>query len=180
MGRIVNFEDLQVWQKSHKLVLKVYEITKGFPEVEKYGLSSQMRRAAISIPANIAEGFKKRGKRDKINFYNISQGSLNELKYYMILANDLGYIEEPKYGLYLNGRKVMYLQNTVIIGCFDLYAQIIDADVGIIKVDGKEIYKGKGDIFLNLNLPAGLHKISAIAKNEKEEAGNKISIIVLA
>jgi len=97
MGGIVNFEDLRVWQKSHKLVLKVYKITKDLPEDEKYGLSSQMRRAAISIPANIAEGFKKRGKRDKINFYNISQGSLNELKYYMILANDLGYIEEPKY-----------------------------------------------------------------------------------
>lgn len=91
-----------------------------------------------------------------------------------------GYIEEPKYGLYLNGRKIIYLQNTIIIGSFTLHAQIIDANAGIIKVDGKEIYQGKGDIFLTLNLPAGIHKISAIAKNEKEEAGNKISIIVLA
>lgn len=91
--KITKFEDLYVWQKAHALVIKIYKITKSFPDEEKYGLASQMQRAAVSVAANIAEGFKKRGKRDKINFYNISQGSLSELKYYLILVKDLGYYE---------------------------------------------------------------------------------------
>lgn len=88
-----DFKSLLVWQKSHELVLEVYRITKGFPPEEKFGLVSQMRRAAISVPANLAEGFIKRGKKDKMNFYNVSQGSLEELKYYLILSADLGYVE---------------------------------------------------------------------------------------
>ena len=92
--RIQRFEDLGVWQKSHKLVLETYKMTKGFPNDEKFGLVSQMRRAGVSIAANIAEGFKKRGLKDKANFYNIAQGSLEELRYYMILAKDLGYLTE--------------------------------------------------------------------------------------
>jgi four helix bundle protein len=90
----VRFQDLEVWQRAHNLVLETYKITKGFPDDEKFGLVSQMRRAGISIAANIAEGFKKRGLRDKANFYNISQGSLEELKYYIILSKDLGYVQE--------------------------------------------------------------------------------------
>ena len=89
--KIANFEDLYVWQKAHKMALLIYKITKDFPVEEKYGLTSQMRRAAVSIAANIAEGFKKRSRRDKMNFYNISQGSLSELEYYLILTEDLGY-----------------------------------------------------------------------------------------
>ena len=88
-----DFRSLVVWQRSHQLVLEVYRITNGFPPDEKYGLVSQMRRAAISVPANLAEGFIKRGKTDKMNFYNMSQGSLEELKYYFILSADLDYIE---------------------------------------------------------------------------------------
>jgi four helix bundle protein len=88
------FEDLTVWQKAHKLVLEIYKITKDFPSEEKFALVSQMRRAAVSIPANIAEGFKKRGRKDKANFYNIAQGSLEELRYYIILSEDLGYIKK--------------------------------------------------------------------------------------
>jgi len=91
---LTKFEDLQVWQKSHQLVLEIYKITKKFPDNERFGLISQMRRAAVSIPANIAEGFRKRGKRDKINFYNIAQGSLDELNYYLILSRDLEFISE--------------------------------------------------------------------------------------
>jgi four helix bundle protein len=87
--KAVRFQDLEVWQKAHNLVLETYKITKGFPDDEKFGLVSQMRRAGISIAANIAEGFKKRGLRDKANFYNIAQGSLEELKYYIILSKDL-------------------------------------------------------------------------------------------
>lgn len=90
------FEDLDVWKKAHKLVLEIYRLTKGFPDDERFCLVSQMRRAAISIPANIAEGFKRRTLKDKSNFYNISQGSLEELKYHMILATDLDYLNENK------------------------------------------------------------------------------------
>ena len=86
------FEDLVVWQKSHALVLEVYQLSAMFPKNELYGLTSQIRRAAVSTPANIAEGFKKRSKADKARFMNIAQGSLEETRYYLILARDLGYL----------------------------------------------------------------------------------------
>ncbi len=85
------FEDLIVWQKAHQFVLTVYRFTESFPKAELYGLSSQLRRAAVSIPANIAEGFKKKGRADKARFMNIAQGSLEESRYYLILSRDLGY-----------------------------------------------------------------------------------------
>ena len=85
------FQDLIVWRRSHEFVLSVYRITKEFPEYELFGLVSKMRRAAVSIPANISEGFKRKGEADKLRFYNISQGSLEESRYYLILAKDLGY-----------------------------------------------------------------------------------------
>lgn len=93
MERAKKFTDLIVWQKTHKLVLEVYKATKTFPKEELYGLTSQFRRAAVSIPANIAEGFRKNGKPDKARFLNIAQGSLEEVKYYLILSKDLGYLE---------------------------------------------------------------------------------------
>jgi len=85
------FEDLIVWQKAHQFVLSVYKVTKYFPKTEIYGLISQLRRTSISIAANIAEGFKKKGKADKIHFLNISQGSAEEARYYLILSRDLKY-----------------------------------------------------------------------------------------
>ena len=85
------FEDLVVWQKSHQFVLDVYRASSEFPKSETYGLQSQLRRAAVSIPANIAEGFRKQGKADKARFLNISQGSVEECRYYLILSRDLGY-----------------------------------------------------------------------------------------
>lgn len=88
-----DFRDLIVWQKAHELVLDIYRITKDFPNNEMYGLTSQVRRSAVSIPANIAEGFKKRGKADKARFMNIAQGSLEETRYYLILADDLSYTD---------------------------------------------------------------------------------------
>ena len=85
------FQDLIVWQKSHEFVLSVYRFSDNFPKSEMYGLISQIRRAAISIPANIAGGFKKKTKPDKARFMNIAQGSLEECRYYLILVKDLGY-----------------------------------------------------------------------------------------
>lgn len=85
------FTDLVVWQKAHAFVLAAYRVTNAFPRSELYGLTSQFRRAAVSIAANIAEGFKKRSPSDKARFLNIAQGSLEECQYYLILAKDLGF-----------------------------------------------------------------------------------------
>ena len=86
------FEDLVMWQKSHLLTLRVYKVTRTFPREELFGLSAQMRRAATSVPANIAEGFSKRTRSDKARVMNIAQASLEELRYYFILARDLNYL----------------------------------------------------------------------------------------
>jgi four helix bundle protein len=88
-----SFQDLIVWQKAHQFVLSVYGISKMFPDNEIYGLTSQFRRAAISVPANVAEGFKKKGRADKLRFMNIAQGSLEECRYYLILTRDLEYAD---------------------------------------------------------------------------------------
>lgn len=88
-----SFLDLTVWQKAHQLVLAIYKLSEDFPKNEIYGLTSQLRRAAVSIPANIAEGFSKRTIPDKVRFMNHSQGSLEECRYYLILADDLRYGE---------------------------------------------------------------------------------------
>lgn len=85
------FEDLIVWQKAHIFVLGAYKYTSTFPKEEMYVLTSQFRRAAISIAANIAEGFKKRSKKDKRRFLNIAQGSTEECRYFLILSRDLNY-----------------------------------------------------------------------------------------
>jgi len=87
------FQDLLVWQKAHKLVLSIYKMTHNLPKHELFGLTSQIRRAAVSVPANIAEGFSRRTNRDKLRFYCFSQSSLDEVRYYTILINDLKYSE---------------------------------------------------------------------------------------
>src|SRR5579883_2774631 len=86
-----SFRDLLVWRKAHEFVLAVYAFTAGFPKHEIYGLAAQLRRAAVSIPANIAEGFRRRGRMDKARFMNLAEGSLEECRYYLILASDPGY-----------------------------------------------------------------------------------------
>jgi four helix bundle protein len=90
------FQDLLVWQKAHEIVLEVYALTAVFPKPETYGLSLQMRRAAVSIAANIAEGFRRRGKADKARFLNMAEGSVEECRYFLILAKDLGYADTQK------------------------------------------------------------------------------------
>ena len=86
-----SFEDLMVWQKAHQVVLHVYEFSAIFPKTELYGLTSQLRRAAVSVAANIAEGFRRQRRPDKARMLNIAQGSLEECRYYLILVKDLGY-----------------------------------------------------------------------------------------
>ncbi len=93
MEKAKTFQDLIVWQKAHEFVLSVYRLSENFPKEERFGLTSQLRRAAVSIPANIAEGFKRTTKPDKYRFMNIAQGSLEECRYFIILAKDLKYIQ---------------------------------------------------------------------------------------
>ena len=91
-----NFQDLLVWQKAHQFVLGAYRYSASFPKSEIFGLTSQFRRAAVSIAANIAEGFRRAGKPEKVRFLNIAQGSLEECRYYLILARDLEYGDNQK------------------------------------------------------------------------------------
>jgi four helix bundle protein len=95
------FKDLIVWQKAHRFVLETYAVTAKFPRSEIYCLTGQMRSAAISVPANIAEGFRKRGISDKTRSLNIAQGSLEEYRYYLILTHDLGYANTADMGILL-------------------------------------------------------------------------------
>ncbi len=88
------FQRVIAWQKAHEFVLAVYRATRHFPEDERFGLVSQFRRAAVSIEANIAEGYKKLSKADKLRFFNISQGSMEECRNYIILARDLEYLDD--------------------------------------------------------------------------------------
>ncbi|MDH4202523.1 MAG: four helix bundle protein [Phycisphaerae bacterium] len=92
-AKIQRVEDLIVWKKAHRLVLAVYTATRAFPKDERYGIVSQIRRAAASVPANIAEGFRKRTKTEKQRFVTIAHGSLEETRYFLILSRDLGYCE---------------------------------------------------------------------------------------
>ena len=89
--RAQQFTDLKVWQDAHDFVLAIYKFTRNFPDEERYGLTSQVRRAAVSIAANIVEGFKRKGRPDKLRMYNIAQASLEECRYFLILSVDLNY-----------------------------------------------------------------------------------------
>ena len=91
-----HFSELKVWQKSHALVLDLYRLTTRFPGEERYGLTSQLRRAAVSVPTNIAEGTKRRGKLDYARFLNIAGGSLSETEYLVVLSCDLGYLQKQE------------------------------------------------------------------------------------
>ncbi len=91
------FQSILAWQKAHEFTKLVYEITKDFPEDEKYGMISQFRRAAVSIGANIAEGYKKLSKADKLRFLNIAEGSMAECMNYIILSRDLDFINDIQY-----------------------------------------------------------------------------------
>ena len=92
-----SFKEIVAWQKAHVFVIQVYQACALFPAHERYGLCSQFERAAVSIAANIAEGYRKDGMADKLRFLNISQGSLEECRYYILLSYDLSYIDLDRY-----------------------------------------------------------------------------------
>jgi four helix bundle protein len=90
-----DFRDLVVWRKADQVALGVYEITTAFPRHERYSLTSQMQRAAVSVPANIVEGFGRRSAPEKARFYNIAEASAAELQYYLLLSRKLKYWKGP-------------------------------------------------------------------------------------
>ena len=99
---VKNFQEIQAWQKAHQLVLEIYSATKKFPPEELYCLISQIRRAAVSIASNIAEGYKRKSSKDSEHFYNMAEGSLEEVKYQLILSKDLKYISTENFNKLFN------------------------------------------------------------------------------
>ena len=95
--KIKSFTDLNVWQEGHKLVLLIYKTTKKFPKDEKFSLVSQIRRAAVSITSNIAEGFSRRSYQEKLHFYSMAQGSLTEVQNQLLIGRDVGYLEKKEF-----------------------------------------------------------------------------------
>lgn len=94
---IKSFTDLNSWREGHKIVLVVYQLTRDFPKSESYALVDQMRRCVVSITSNIAEGFSRSGKKEKIQFYYMSLGSLTELQNQLLIARDLKYIDQKQF-----------------------------------------------------------------------------------
>lgn len=88
------FTELKVWERSHQLVLTIYRLTAHFPQAEVFGLTSQLRRACVSVPANVAEGAKRRSQKDFAHFLNIAEGPLSEVEYLVGLSRDLGHVSE--------------------------------------------------------------------------------------
>jgi len=97
MGTINNFTDLNAWKEGHKLVLMIYKVVNSFPNKETYILSSQMLRSIISVTSNIAEGFGRRGLKEKVQFYYMAKASLTELQNQLIISRDIHYIDSKQY-----------------------------------------------------------------------------------
>ncbi len=95
--KIKSFTDLVAWKESHKLVLMIYEKTKDFPKEEMFGLTNQIRRAAVSISSNIAEGFSRNSSKEKTQFYFIALVSLTEVQNQLMIAKDIGYVDKDKF-----------------------------------------------------------------------------------
>ncbi len=95
--KIQSFTDLYAWQEGHKSVIMLYTVTKNFPKEEMFGLVSQMRRSAVSVTSNIAEGFSRNTIKDKIQFYCIAQGSLTEIQSQLFIARDVGYLNDEDF-----------------------------------------------------------------------------------
>lgn len=113
--KIVTFKDLIVWQEAHHLVVQIYKTTKSFPKDEQYGLTNQMRRCAVSISANIAEGFSRQYYKEKIQFYSMSQGSVTELQNHLEISLDIDYLVRDSYQALLNQSVLVHKLLTGII-----------------------------------------------------------------
>ncbi len=96
-SKIKSFTDLKAWKESHRLVVDIYKETRDFPKSEMYGLTNQIRRSAVSITSNIAEGFGRQRMKEKIQFYYLAQGSLIELKSQLLIARDIKYLKEDDF-----------------------------------------------------------------------------------
>lgn len=113
--KIQDFTDLIAWQEAHRFALEIYKFTKIFPADEKFGLTSQVRRAAVSVVSNIAEGFSRRTKADKRQFFQIALGSLTEVQSQMLLARDLGYLKPEDFSpAFDSSRRIHKLVNGLI------------------------------------------------------------------
>jgi four helix bundle protein len=112
-GKIKSFTDLIVWQEAYKLALLVYKTTRFFPKEEAFGLTSQIRRAVVSISSNISEGFGRETEKDRINFYHIARGSVYEVKSQLLIARGIGYLKEEDFSLAMNG---LVLTNKLLNG----------------------------------------------------------------
>jgi len=114
-NKIRSFTDLDAWKEAHKLVLLIYKVTKDFPKEELFGITSQMRRAAVSITSGIAEGFSRQSYKEKIQFYSIAQGSNTELQNQLLITKDVGYLAKSDfYGIANQSVKVHKLLNGLI------------------------------------------------------------------
>jgi len=129
------FEELIVWQKAHAFVLSIYSFSRSFPKYEIFGLTSQFRRAAVSIPANIAEGFRKKSNKDKARFYNMAQGSIEECRYYLILSDDLGYGKDQKINTLLD--EISKMLSSYLSSILDSEFSILDSSLKVDKNDKK-------------------------------------------
>jgi len=120
-AKIKTYTDLLVWQEGHKLVLEIYKCTKIFPKEEMFGLTSQMRRAVVSVTSNIAEGFNRQTLKDKINFYYNSRGSLMEVQNQIIIAKDIDFLNKDNFENLLGITiQVSKLLNGLIKSCLRL------------------------------------------------------------
>lgn len=114
-NKITTFEDLNTWKEGHKLALSIYKISEKFPQKENFALTDQMRRASISITSNVAEGFTRQGKKEKIQFYLMSKGSLTELQSQLYIARDIGYIKSEEFTEIMNQTIVVHKLLTGLI-----------------------------------------------------------------
>jgi four helix bundle protein len=112
-SKIRSFRDLNAWRSGHGLILLIYKITEDFPEKERFGLTSQIRRAAVSITSNISEGFNRESLKEKIQFYSISRGSLAEVQNQLLIARDIGFLSE---GLFLKAADESVVVSKLING----------------------------------------------------------------
>ncbi|OGK51085.1 hypothetical protein A2966_03925 [Candidatus Roizmanbacteria bacterium RIFCSPLOWO2_01_FULL_41_22] len=107
-GTIRSFTDLQVWQEGHALVISIYKATDLFPKKETYTIIDQMRRSALSVTSNLAEGFGRQTYKEKLHFYYLSQGSLTELKNQLLVAKDVGYLTKEEFNIYANQANIVH------------------------------------------------------------------------